>query len=783
MKDIAIRTLRWFLRLYYYRVQLLTGATIAGLSLLARSDSAPGKMVRGVFDIDTWFSLAFTGLLCILLALGMRLSARLVRIYGPERFEFAAKGLEPVGKGTPAFIRDAGWSLLGILPLILVVMHRHAESGLFGENGGVGGFAAGCIVTGGAVVALLLYAVAVLMAVVVLGKDKMEPLTGLNLLPRGLLDRTAGLHQALEQKITSARAAGAAGQHPGASFLTAAGSLWRMVGWLLRCLPKKFQPGIIGPDNEPLPGHLVLAAFTVFSAALVAVVGGASPYSVAPLVSLLSLLLAACLVLGGLAFFLDRIPLPLSLVVGVWALGVSSIWENPHGIPRVDAPGSAPLPASEVLGVDPNDPADGFPVIIAAEGGGIHAGMWAAHVLEQLAQDTGMGVTGADGTRAKAGKAFLSRVRCVSGVSGGSYGLMYFVNTMANGNPGLDESGRLTAEAGSSSLGAVVHGLVFSDLLSSFLPVGRDQDRGQTMEQAWLRHTRGLEGVRLSDWIPAVRERRCPAVLFNATSVERGTPLVFGNTSFDSAPVPVKEWLYAPNGGYSVAAVSAARASASFPYVTPAARVTNEGREEHAVDGGYYDNYGMAVLTRWLSGGLDKLCTSPMQNRRCPERVLVIQIRSAGTPVPEGTTWDEDPRVNPGMLPPPMEESILSELQAPLATLMSVRSSGQRQHNEDDFARLCEIWGNPNRELRPVKEVLPQLLGQPAPGYGKVVIHNAVFTFRGNPPLSWHLTEKEKQDVTSVRLADRHPANLQAVRDYIAAAVAVEESKKSEKQR
>jgi hypothetical protein len=52
---------------------------------------------------------------------------------------------------------------------------------------------------------------------------------------------------------------------------------------------------------------------------------------------------------------------------------------------------------------------------------------------------------------------------------------------------------------------------------------------------------------------------------------------------------------------------TAARLSASFPYVAPAARSNLRGVHEpdfHYVDGGYYDNFGIDSLIGWLAEAL-----------------------------------------------------------------------------------------------------------------------------------------------------------------------------------
>ncbi len=772
MKELCLRVIRWALRLYYYRVQLVTAGITLALPALVCNQSI-GGMVRGVFDIDTGTSLFLTGLMSMLLMWGMRLPARLVRIYGPERFDFKAKGLESSsGPGVPNWLRDAGWFLISLAPMIAVLIQRVSESGWTGSEG-ISGLRTVLYLSLGIGLAFILYIGAVWIARSVGGVESTE------VMGSALLRKLESSADEQHSKYSRAKS-----DLTHASFIgQIVGIIWTSCGTALRWLPDSLLTGITRPiphatsehdtpDHLPptrppielLVGHFLLMAYTLAATLILLGIGLMSPSEVAPLVSLLALLLAACLVCSGIAFFFDRIPVPVTLLLAIWVFGVSLFWRQSHVIEPVAASNKVPIPASEVLGVDPKDPDDGFPILIAAEGGGIHAGLWAAHVLEELMSDPGEKMMDHENKEIVWGHEFLKRVRCVSGVSGGSYGLMYFVNTMAQGKPDL-QSHALTQASGASSLGAVVHGLVFHDILSGVIPVSQGTDRGVSMEQDWLQHSPGLKGVLLSDWIAGVKTRKCPAVLFNATSVERGTPLVFGNTSFDPAAGDVQDWLYAPQGGYSIPVVSAARASASFPFVTPAARVRNEAREEHAVDGGYFDNYGMAVLTRWLHGALITLRAQsldpvhpPPSGLQCPQQVLVIQIQSGAAPRPQNISWDGNDQVRASQIPAPLAEGIITELTAPLQALMSVRTTGQRQHNSDDFEMLTDIWWPKNR---------PNQLGEP----GKVNIENAVFAFRGSPPLSWHLTDSERNQVTSVKISERHPSSLGVVRRYLKRAV------------
>ena len=69
-------------------------------------------------------------------------------------------------------------------------------------------------------------------------------------------------------------------------------------------------------------------------------------------------------------------------------------------------------------------------------------------------------------------------------------------------------------------------------------------------------------------------------------------------------------------------AVTAARLSAAFPYVSPAARL--DGVEPyHLVDGGYYDFYGLVALSQWVDDALEEL----QRDQQLPERIGVVIAR------------------------------------------------------------------------------------------------------------------------------------------------------------
>jgi hypothetical protein len=199
-----------------------------------------------------------------------------------------------------------------------------------------------------------------------------------------------------------------------------------------------------------------------------------------------------------------------------------------------------------------------------------------------------------------------------------------------------------------NSLDAVAWGWMVPDLISAFLPLRPflgEINRGWALEQTWTkrlwREKRVGNQNTLVSWGLRARQRNGgPAFLFNATLVEKGSPLVFGTTLFGERP---------ENQGFfefyghklDLPVTTAARLSATFPYVAPApaprlyeaglpvaaveARSQLDGKLFHVVDGGYYNNYGVMTLLSWceraFGGG-----SLPVQARQ--KRLVVIRIES-----------------------------------------------------------------------------------------------------------------------------------------------------------
>jgi hypothetical protein len=488
----------------------------------------------------------------------------------------------------------------------------------------------------------------------------------------------------------------------------------RRIDAVLRWIAAKpnVREGYVDADGTPRPGHLQAVLVFAVSLGLYIAVGiskfvrvGYPPF-VPTLGAVLLLMLILCWAAAGLAFFFDRYRVPVLIpLLALPSLSASLPLSDHIYRTTPHYPGYSATPGELLVLSD-------APVILAAaSGGGIQSAAWTTRVL------TGLNLA----ARQEFGDRFERSVRLISAVSGGAIGAMYFVNQYADGKlSGNFESAVKQAEA--SSLDDVAWGAAYPDLVRLVLPVFR-VDRGQALEWAWTRD--GGVAAPLSRWRDDVYALNRPAVILNATIVDTGERLLIGSARVGwDATLGLRNFedVYP---GTDVQVVTAARLSASFPFISPAARADLAGRQYHVVDGSYYDNFGTTTLMQWLEQALEDA-------RPLPKRVLVLQIRAA----------PPDSRAAPDN-----SHGWFYQAWAPLEAMLDVRTTGQLSHNEEDFQRLQALWASRGVE-----------------------IDNAVFQFCGErPPLSWHLTGRDKDAIESAWTQELETGGAwQVVRAFLA---------------
>ena len=513
------------------------------------------------------------------------------------------------------------------------------------------------------------------------------------------------------------------------------GGQFRQMGWPetkgATSFLSAFGPGFKKDDQSAHEGHYValwsfLLCFLVYLAIGIGkfIYVGGQP-KVPTLADLLVFMMILCWGLSAITFILDRFRVPILLPFLIVAIATSNFSSTDHYFRTFPAKEAADLPPAEVIrGGKPGTPV----IVAAASGGGIKAAAWTARVLTGLEEDTRVAFPANP-------RIFGDSVRLISAVSGGSVGTMYFVSEYDSNGGGLPQNSADLDEAVKhaevSSLDDIAWGLVYPDFLRAFLPVFKYLDRGLALQAALTRELPNRGGYLsspLSEWREGVLKGWRPAVVFNATVVESGQRLLLGTTDLKQAPgrTSLRDARFFPQlTGRDITLVTAARLSATFPYVSPAARPDISGPQIHVVDGGYTDNYGMATLIAWL----DEALSAPGNPAH---RVLIIEIRAS---------------------PPASEVPALHwrgwpfQSYAPISAMLDVRDTGQLSRNEEE------------------REILRRLAA-----VCNVDIQDAVFEYPpANAPLSWHLSPNDQNQIETVWTSTAVTSSRKIVRDFLLA--------------
>jgi hypothetical protein len=504
--------------------------------------------------------------------------------------------------------------------------------------------------------------------------------------------------------------------------------LLRLGSFLLRTFPKGLLVGYVDPKTGvPLGGHWLAFSFAVATAVLTfaldiyrrSYIGESSP--IPALCYVVILLLNLNWILSFLAFLLDRYRMPLLIPILILCWIGGQVPSSDHYY-RSQAVGSV----DTITPYDVLHARKGKPIIlVATAGGGIQAGAWTDQVLfglQQLSKDWKQQAL--DGAKKQGGPDrtlydFAQSLTLVSSVSGGATGSMYFVNLYAPDTAAAFQDAKVAEMQNAveeSSLDDVAWALVYRDFARIFLPyvsVSGDKfiDRGYALEESWRK--RGSIDANLSKWRIGVKEGNRPAVIFNSTITETGEPLILSNTDLNEETVtPRRESFYNLYPKNDLPVVTAVRLAATFPYVSPAARIYSDQPEYHMIDGGYYDNPGIASLAEWLDEGLRGLVK---RNEEMPSHILIIQIRS----------FPDDQEAKP------TSRGWFFQAIAPVKGLLSVRSTAQLVRDHEGLSKLARLWHS-----------------APEQGYLQDRILFATFTFPGNDaPLSWAMNRSQRDAI------------------------------------
>jgi hypothetical protein len=473
---------------------------------------------------------------------------------------------------------------------------------------------------------------------------------------------------------------------------------------------------------------------------------------------------------AGLGFFLDRYRIPvLSILLAGFLLPIHwSKAEHYYSVEPLSGPAFPPSPA-EVLQYRSNN-LDQPDIIVTAAGGGIHAAAWTAQVLSRLE-------TAFANDQALKSKSytFHDHIILASGVSGGSVGLMPFLLEYA----ATDESSfkdltnsqfhaRITNPGSCSSLEAVAWGLEYHDLYRLLFQIIPQRTKSEAFDRSWALSAafrrnlhdphcfdgglpppvdRGRDALTLSKASDLLRLRKMPAFTFNTTAAETGDRFLLSNyavpppKSEKSDFVPAQSFLqvYAQGSSSKILKAyadlhlaTAARLSATFPYVSSASRLPVDYADHayHFLDGGYFDSDGTASVIEFLKSALDesrvtsKTSGTPQALTGHRRRVLLIEIRDGGDLDSQSDDDLSHQNTNGNS-----QWTVLTQLIAPPSGLWKAGHNGISRRNRRE---ICFLETSYRQEVN---------------------IHHLVFpintpTSRAQP-LSWNLTANQRKDVNT----------------------------------
>lgn len=452
-----------------------------------------------------------------------------------------------------------------------------------------------------------------------------------------------------------------------------------------------------------------------------------------PLTYFIVLITLAALILPSLSYYFDRSRVPGVLIIIVVCSIIYHLLGTDHyyefTTPTTLAAASTQnirTPQDVVVAWDKRYQADQHPimVVVAASGGGIKAATWTAQVMKELRNDPELG------------QPFAESITLVSTVSGGSVGGMYVLDQYRQPNLPLDKA---VNQASESSLNAIAWGIAYPDLLRTIFPlnwlVGKINDRGSATEHAW-RAQLAEEPTTLLTWPQTIEKQWQPLQVFNTTIAETGQRLLLSPIEIRS-PFKITRFARAENfvtlyPGCDLSVVTAARLSATFPYVTPIARPSatetcakDKQKNYHLADGGYYDNFGMMTVLEFLSALTPQIYQKQFQR----QKILLVQIRASPLEDVEARVASAD--------------GFMYASFGPGLTALQVQTATQIGRNDLEFELLKQNWATDG-----------------------VTIESVVFELRKEVALSWYLSAQEKQDIANEFSQGHNQISLKKLKQF-----------------
>jgi hypothetical protein len=544
-------------------------------------------------------------------------------------------------------------------------------------------------------------------------------------------------------------------------------------------------------------------------------------------------------VFAGLAFLLDRYRVPVftALLVIIFFPKLMHWTYGEHYFLAEERTNTGVIPPSpdQALKIRTHDPSDPL-VVITATGGGIHAAAWTTEVLGRLEQSFASDPSLHAPFPGAQAYHLHDHVLLASGVSGGSVGLMSYLLEYSAEKPFDPEhlpaaTARMTNAAACSSIEDVAWGLEYYDFVRLLFNVWYSfdhvaPDRNWALTKAFNRNLHhplcrtddqslpGLppltldgEQLTLGKGAELLRADKLPAFTLNTTAVETGGRFLLSNYQIPRNYIPESDLLPSESflqaygepcadsslhKGYSYADLpiaTAARLSATFPFVSSASRVPAKFAPYayHFVDGGYYDNDGTASAIEFLSSALTKPAANIRQDPCFQSNSMVSSPARPVSISPRPT--EKDGAAAPGNLQSPPLAILLIEIRNgdDLDPLSNVDDYNAQIHPKDQhsWTAISQLTAPPGALWKAGHESVTRrnrlgLCLLETTYLDRLVVHHVVFNYGPAPqsperknasdeiqPLNWHLTAGERQQIVDRATNPATDAAIKDARDWV----------------
>lgn len=488
-----------------------------------------------------------------------------------------------------------------------------------------------------------------------------------------------------------------------------------------------------------------------------------------PAVGISFLIALVVSVYGALLFFLGSSTLAwLALIVGLTIgglrmhklrirdLNVDYRTPKPYPPPHASAsPTPAPLPWDQLCSTWTNGGPRAL-VLVCVSGGGLRSATWTAGILGRLTSIEG----------------FCAATRLLTGASGGMVGAAAWIASLRVPHP-PSGSDLCRAVGELDALTDVARTMVFEDLPRAFWPGESAWNRGEALSSVMERRLKERLGVEMATPFGELRDLEgrggLPSLLFSPMMVEDGRRFLIGN--LDLSPVTDHRvlWLSSEESGAqpleglasrtayhasrlfperwgSIRLSTAARLSAAFPYVSPAAVLPTLARRR-VVDAGYFDNYGLELACGWL----EKLLAERFEWLKTQvSRVLVVQIRDNVSELSVNPETDvEASRVRQREASLALQRG-LEGITSPPEGLLAARDSVMLFRNDAQLEGTRSLFR--------------------LAGFAPNSLMTTIFEFKGEASLSWTLSADEVEAIREQVVSPGISSKLDAIRTWLAPA-------------